>query len=339
MQRVAVYRRAMPRLRPFAALRPPPSLASRVAAPPYDVLDRAEARELCEAEALSFLRVTRADAVLPDSVDAHDPSVYEAAKQALAHLRAEGALVADAEPALYAYEQSAKLLGKQVAQTGLFGCCHADDYTKGAIKRHELTRRAKEDDRVAHALATRAHAGPVFLAHRPEPGLKAVIAEARVHDPLYDVTAPDGVRHRVWRIDAPDAAVEAAARLDAFYIADGHHRAAMAARVAAELPDVPEAAWFPCVLFDADELHVLPYHRVVRDLRGLDAPGVCERLGAIGDVEPLSAAPGPLGATEIAAYVGGTWCRVALHDVPDPEREPVRSLAYVMLAEDRKSVV
>jgi len=183
-------------LRPFRALRPTPEHVARVAAVPYDVVDRSEAAALAEGQPMSFLHVSRAEIDLPESVDPYDPAVYRKAAENLARLRDEGILLLDEQPALYIYRLQ---MGDHV-QTGVAGTFSVDEYDQDRIKKHEKTRKAKEDDRTRHILATRAQTGPVFLTYRGTPKLEALVETACQGDPLYDFTSPDGIRHTTWRV-------------------------------------------------------------------------------------------------------------------------------------------
>ena len=329
----------MLRLRPFAALRPKPELASKVAAVPYDVVNRAEACALCEDNPLSFLHVSRAEVDLPAEVDPYDARVYDGAKRAFAGLAERGVLLREERPCLYAYRQEATLAGRKVSQVGIVGCCHVDDYNEDRIKKHEVTRKDKEDDRTAHTLAINANAGPVFLAYKPEATLTALTEAATRGAALYDFTAADGVRHTVWCIDEPGPLVDAFARLEAAYVADGHHRSASAARAAVERRrnnpkhrGDEEYNWFLCVLFAADQLNVLPYHRLVRDLGGLSKGDYLAKLSAIATVAPANT-PIPEQPGSFGMYLDGQWYRVTLPQSAVAVDDPVRSLDYVLLSE------
>ena len=221
------------RIRPFRALRPTPAAAAAVACVPYDVVTTDAARALAAGAPLSFLHVTRAEIDLAPDVDPHDPVVYAAARANLARLRREAPLVVEDEPALYVY----RLRDGGHEQTGLAGCFPLDDYDGGAIKRHERTRRDKEDDRTHHMAAVEAQTGIIFLAYRRRAEIADLVAAVRAGAPLFDFEAPDGVRHTVWRATAGQTAdlVDGFAAVPALYIADGHHRAASAARARREL--------------------------------------------------------------------------------------------------------
>ena len=187
------------RLHPFRALRPRPEVADQVAAVPYDVVNRTEAAELARGNPRSFLHVGRSDIDLPEEVDAYDPRIYLRAREALDQFVLEGTLLRDEEPALYLYRQT--MDGRE--QVGVVGCVHVDDYERDLIRKHEKTRPDKEDDRTRHVLALNANAEPVFLTYRPRPEIDALVTRETAAPPLYDFTAPDGVRHTVWRVAAP----------------------------------------------------------------------------------------------------------------------------------------
>jgi uncharacterized protein (DUF1015 family) len=326
----------MLRLGPFAALRPLPELVARVSAVPYDVVSRAEAKALAAGEPLSFLHVTRPEIDLPDDVGPHDDRAYAQAATAFKALQGKDALVRETEPSVYVYRQEMNLLGERVGQTGVFACCHVGDYDDNVIKKHELTRKDKEDDRTRHMLAIGAHAGPVFIAYRPEARLTTLLTAAQKATPLYDFTASDGVRHVVWRASDAKTFVDGFAAAPAAYIADGHHRAASASRAAAERRkqgdgENADSQWFPCVLFASSELRVLPYHRVVKALpAGVDVYTLHDKLQTIGKLDHAHGAPA---SNKLGVYFASHWHTLKLRGTPDPYVDPVRSLAYVQLTE------
>ena len=329
----------MLRVKPFAALRPRAEVASKVASVPYDVVNTPEARALAEGNPLSFLHVSRAEIDLPEGTNPYDDRVYDGAKRAFQRLIADGVMQREAGSHLYAYRQQMTLLGRQVSQVGVVGCCHIDDYNQDVIKKHEVTRKDKEDDRTRHTQAINANAGPVFLAYKPEAALTRLISEATQREPLYDFVAPDGVQHTLWRIERAEPIVAAFGKLPCAYVADGHHRSASAARTGAELRSKnpthrgdEEYNWFLCVLFGADQLNVLPYHRLVRDLNGQSPEQFLDKLRAIATVEPTDA---PIGDRpgSFGVYLGGRWYRATLPASVIPKGDPVRSLDYVLLSE------
>ena len=306
------------RIRPFRALRPTPAAAAAVACVPYDVVSTEAARALAADAPLSFLHVTRAEIDLAPTVDPHDPAVYAAARANLARLREEAPLVVEAEPALYVY----RLRDGDHEQAGLAGCFALDDYDRDAIKRHERTRRDKEDDRTHHMAAVEAQTGIVFLAYRRRAEIDDLVAAVRAGAPLFDFEAPDGVRHTIWRATAGQTAdlVDGFAAVPALYIADGHHRVASAARARHVLAakDAGGAAPAPrdhflAVAFPDRETRILPYNRTVSDLAGADAEQFLAAVAARLPIRPTAETTPGKGA--VAMYVGRRWHRVDLGPV------------------------
>lgn len=328
------------RVAPFPALRPPAALAKEIASVPYDVVNTEEARALAEGNPKSFLHIVRPEIDLPDDTNPYDDKVYAQARAALDHFRKEGWLALDEEPALYLYRQQMgdeSPLGAQ-SQAGIVACCHVDDYP-ALIKRHELTRKAKEDDRTRHVLTTEANTGPVFLTFRDEKSLVERSAALQKTAPLYDFTAVDGVRHSVWRIDDPAGWVKDFERVPCAYVADGHHRTASAVRAGQERraknpghTGDEEYNWFLTVLFPASELKILPYHRVLLSLNGMDEAALLARLAEVGTVTDVAEAGPPSGAFDL--YVGGAWHRVTF-DPKSIDRSDVVASLDVALVQDR----
>jgi uncharacterized protein (DUF1015 family) len=324
------------RLHPFRALRPAPELAERVAAVPYDVVNRSEAAALAAGNPHSFLHVGRSDIDLPADVDPYDPRIYSKAREALDRFQADGTLLREAQPSLYLYQQT--MDGR--SQTGVVGCVHIDDYERDIIRKHEKTRRDKEDDRTRHVLTLRANAEPVFLTYRARPDLRALAEPVLACPPLYDFTAPDGVRHTVWRITDPAPFVDAFRQIPIAYVADGHHRSASAWRAGRELRNAPpqhrgdgEYNWFLAVLFPADELRILPYNRVVRDLAGMLASDVLARLSHLGRVS-VTDDPDPPRAGTFGVFLMDRWYRLELDEATIDRSDPIASLD-VSLLQDR----
>jgi uncharacterized protein (DUF1015 family) len=324
------------RLSPFAAVRPAPELAERVAAVPYDVVNRAEAAALAEGNPYSFLHVGRSDIDLPADVDPHDSRIYAQARSALDRFQAEGTLIREQAPSLYLYRQI--MDGR--AQTGVVGCVHIDDYEHDVIRKHEKTRQDKEDDRTRHVLTLQANAEPVFLTYRGRRDIAALSAPILETAPLYDFTAPDGVRHTVWRIPEPAPFLDAFRAVPCAYVADGHHRSASAWRAGRELRNAPaqqrgdgEYNWFLAVLFPAEELRILPYNRVVRDLHGLGPGSVLARLARVGHVtvtdNPVPERPGV-----VCFFLANEWYRLELDEATIDRSDPIASLD-VSLLQDR----
>jgi uncharacterized protein (DUF1015 family) len=254
---------------PFAALRPAPQAAAAVAAVPYDVVSTDEARTLASGYPLSFLHVSRAEIDLPPGTDPHSDPVYERAAENFADLRARAPLVEEETPLLYVYRLE---MGSHT-QTGMAACFSLDEYDQGLIKKHEKTRPDKEDDRTRHMLAISAQTGPVLLTYRASSAIDGLVERTAGESPLFDFTAPDGVRHTLWTVAVSDAdaIVEAFKQIPALYIADGHHRAASAARTRRALDGrgPGEHDRVMAVAFPDKQMQILPYHRVVKDLNGL----------------------------------------------------------------------
>ena len=324
------------RLNPFRAVRPLPALAARVAAVPYDVVNRAEALALAQGNPHSFLHVGRSDIDLPEDVDPHDPRIYAQARRALDRFLADGTLQKDAAPSIYVYRQV--MDGR--TQTGIVGCVHIDDYERDVIRKHEKTRQDKEDDRTRHVLTLMANAEPVFLTYRGLGEVDRLVEPMLETPPLYDFVAPDGVRHTVWQVPDPAPLVAAFGAVPCAYVADGHHRSASAWRAGRELrARLPggqgegEHDWFLAVLFPANQLRILPYNRVVRDLNGLDPAEVLARLSLAGNVsvteESVPRRPG-----EFCFFLKGRWYRIELAEATIDRSDPIGSLD-VSLLQDR----
>jgi uncharacterized protein (DUF1015 family) len=321
-------------LHPFRALRPEPRHAARVAAVPYDVVNTDEARALAEGNPLSFLRVSRAEIELPPSTDPYSDAVYARAAANFARLRGE-ALVVDAEPSVYFYRLR---MGTHV-QIGVAACFSIDEYDRDVIKKHERTRRDKEDDRTRHMLALSAQTGPVFLTYRAAPGnadVDAIRGRVTAEAPLFDFDAPDGVRHTLWSAAGADrdALVAAFGRIPALYIADGHHRAASAARARAELRakgSSGECDTMLAVAFPHDQLQVLAYNRIVNDLAGQSPEQFLSAVGERFTVAPVTSSPAaPLQRGDISMYAQGAWRTLRARTPPDPS-DAVASLDVSVL--------
>lgn len=312
----------------FRALRPTPEMAEKVAALPYDVVDREEARAIGEKNPDSFLHVDRAEMDLSPDTDLYDAKVYEKARENLKGMEEKGILIQEAAPCYYLYELTRK--GK--TQTGIVGCSSIDDYMNGIVKKHELTREDKEQDRIRHVDVCDANTGPIYLACRYTPELFSLVKQWKEeHDAVYDFVAEDEIRHRVWVIDDVEEnrlIRQEFEKISSIYIADGHHRAASAVKVGlkrrTEHPDYTgdeEFNYFLSVVFPYDELTILPYNRVVRDLNGLDEKAF---LGSLKFNFELMLMPGfpckPVEKHCMGMYVGGEWYHLkAWEDVFEKE--------------------
>ncbi len=296
-------------IQPFRALRPAPGRAAEVLAPPYDVLSSAEARERAKGSPWSFLHVSKAEIDLDPAIDPYDPAVYAKAADALRGMMAAGVLVRDAAPGYYVY----RLAWRGHVETGFAAAASLAAYAGNRIRKHELTTPAKEDDRVRQIEAVGAQTGPVMLAYPDAPAIDALLAEASARPASVDVTADDGVRHELWPVfDAATIAALTSAvdALPALYIADGHHRSAAALRVA-EARGVADGA-FLAVLLPQQEMTILDYNRVLRDLNGLTPEAALHEIGARYTVEPSDGPARPARADEVGMVLNGRWWKLTL---------------------------
>jgi uncharacterized protein (DUF1015 family) len=317
----------MATLSPFRALRPTTADAARIAAVPYDVVSVDEARTLADGNPISFLRVSLPELELPAGTDPYADAVYRRATQNFASLRAKH-LVLEDEPSVYFY----RLRMGSHTQTGLAGCFSLDEYDRDVIKKHERTRPDKEDDRTRHMIALGAQTGPVFLAYRANVDVDRIAASATAAAPLFDFAAPDGVQHTLWRIGGGDRdrLVAAFVGIPALYIADGHHRAASAARARAQLPGRPDAATMLAVAFPHDQVQILPYNRTVKDLGGLTPAAFLEALRERFAIDVGESAPRQRG--EIAMYFQRAWHTLRSRRKPDAS-DPIATLDVSVLQE------
>jgi uncharacterized protein (DUF1015 family) len=321
------------RLNPFRAIRPVPELAARVAAVPYDVVNREEAVALSAGNPHSFLHVGRSDIDLGPDVDPHDDRIYAKAREQLDRLLSEGTLVRDSKPALFLYRQI--MDGRE--QIGVVGCVHVDDYERDLIRKHEKTRQDKEDDRTRHVLTLNANAEPVFLTYRGQADIDTLAAATAKDRPLYDFTAPDGVRHTVWQISDPAPLVRAFGAIPHAYVADGHHRSASAWRAGKELRSSnpkhrgdEEYNWFLAVLFPAAQLRILPYNRTVRDLNRMKPPEFLAELARVGKLTATKS-PIPPRSGSFCVYLAGGWHSLELDPASIDRSDPIGSLDVSLL--------
>ena len=300
-------------IRPFQCVRPRKDVADRVAALPYDVYNRQEAKKEVEREPLSFLKIDRAETNFDDSVDTYAPEVYQKAKEILNEEIARGIYEKDDSEAYYIYELT--MNGR--AQTGLVACASVDDYVNNVIKKHENTREDKEIDRITHVDTCSAQTGPIFLAYRAQDAINKRVEANKEKEPVYDFTAVDGVKHRVWKMSDPDdveAIRKAFENLNQIYIADGHHRAASAVKVGLkrrkENPahtGKEEYNFFLSVLFPHDQLMIMDYNRSVTDLNGLTVPEFLEKIKENFEVEKVSGQVRPQEKGTFGMYLEDGW--------------------------------
>lgn len=314
----------MARIRPFRGLRPRDELANDVIAPPYDVLSEAEARAIVASQPRSFLRVTRSEVDLPEGSDSHGAAAYAKARENLDRYIEEGILVRDDAPRHYLYQ----LTWQGHTQTGLMTLCATEDYDAGTIKRHELTRPDKEQDRVDHIQALDAQTGLVFLAYRDNPRIAAAMRQAAEAEPAWRVTTDDGVEHALTVVSEPDhvaALEEAFGALPALYVADGHHRTAAASRVAAARGGSGTSGWFLSGLFPDSELRVLAYNRLVLDLNGHTPKVLLAALEADFVVKKVDD-PVPTERGSFTMYLDGQWRLLTARPGRIPEDDPVGAI-------------
>jgi uncharacterized protein (DUF1015 family) len=298
-------------LRPFRAVRPARENAAAVSSVPYDVVNTDEARALAAGNPLSFLHVTRSEIDLPDGTDPYSPQVYERARQNLGALRQAAPLVDEDEPSLYFYRL--RMGGHE--QTGIAACFSLDEYDRDLIKKHERTRRDKEDDRTRHMIDLRAQTGVVFLTYRASEAVDHLTRAVTADAPLYDFRADDGIHHTIWKVPArqTNELVDAFAAIPALYIADGHHRAASAARARAELQgrgDAGDSGTFIAVAFPDNQMQILPYNRIVKDLAGQTPAQLLAALRAKLPVRDGS--PAPAGKGRVSMFLDGRWYEIDL---------------------------
>lgn len=316
------------RIHAYRALRPPREIAGKIAAPPYDTVDTAEAAELAKDNPMSFLHINHSEIDLPPETPLYSDAVYAKAAENFRAFQQKGWLFLDDRPRMYLYSQT---LGDHT-QTGLVCCAHIDDYLQDVIKKHELTRKDKEDDRTRHTAALNANIGPVFIAYRDVPAIRQLLAPIpRQKAPEYDFVDELNVRHRVWPLEDTAPLVELFAKeVPISYIADGHHRSASAVRVGAERRAAnphhtgrEEYNWFLAVLFPASELKILPYNRAVKDLNGWTPADFLAKIRGIFRVTD-NPPPSPTAPRNISMYLGGKWYGLSWD--ADPAASPVDAL-------------
>ncbi len=318
-------------VRPFAALRPTAASAAEVVAPPYDVVSLDEARALAAGRPRSFLHISRPEIDLPEGSSPYSDEAYAQGARSLERLVAERVLVRDGKPTYYLY----RMTSEGHTQTGVAFVGSVRGYEENRIRRHELTRPDKENDRVRNIATLNAQTGPVLLAYRASDGLRDLLGVATNAAPLLSVTGPNGVVHTIWdTTPATDATLEAELdTLDALYIADGHHRSAAAARVAAARRGSPDASheFFLAVAFPHDEMRILDYNRVVRDLGGWSAEELLARIRGSFAVAALRAGHSPAQPETFAMYLAGEWYELKIRPELVPRHDPVASLDISLL--------
>ncbi len=328
----------MATVKPFLCIRPNPEVAHRVAALPYDVYNRKEAKQEIEREPLSFLQIDRAETNFPDSVDTYDPIVYQKAKELLGGMMEEGSFLREEQECYYVYE----LIMEGRSQTGLVACASIDDYLQNTIKKHENTREEKELDRIHHVDICDAQTGPIFLAYRANQTISIEVANAKEETPLYSFTSVDGITHRIWKIFSEER-IETIRRafsdIGSIYIADGHHRAASAVKVGLkrrkENPGYTgkeEFNYFLSVLFPHDQLMIMPYNRTVKDLNGRTKEEFLHRISESFTVEYLGTVPfAPIKKATFGMVLKDGWYCLSAKEELRAISDPVASLDVSLL--------
>lgn len=330
----------MAEIRPFPCVRPAVELADRVAALPYDVYNRQEAKAEVRREPLSFLKIDRAETSFDDSVDTYAPEVYQKAKELLEQDMEKGVYVTDTDRAYYIYQ----LVMDGRSQTGLVACSSVDDYLNHVIKKHENTRADKEVDRMTHVDTCSAQTGPIFLAYRADQVISDVVADYLKTEPLYDFTAVDGISHRVWKIDAADDVdkiYRAFQGIDKIYIADGHHRAASAVKVGLKRREAhpgytgeEEFNYFLSVLFPHDELMIMDYNRTVKDLNGLTQEEFMKKIEENFEISESDLPVSPDKKGTFGMYTAGKWYTLTAHPELFEGKDAVGSLDVSVLQDN-----
>ncbi|MEW8029756.1 MAG: DUF1015 family protein [Candidatus Thiodiazotropha sp.] len=329
----------MPLIRAFPGLRPAEGRAADVAAPPYDVMNEAEAREMARGRPWSFLHISRPEIDLPQGTDPYAPEVYAKAAENLKEMEREGVLVRDEKPCFYVY----RLTMGEHQQTGLVAAASVEAYDCDRIKKHEFTRPAKEDDRVRQIDALNAQTGPVFLVYPSAAAVEALLKEVSQSSPEMGVTAADGVRHEIWALDDDEKVAMLTRefnRMEALYVADGHHRSAAGSRVAASRKAAnsnhsgDEAYnYFLSVIFPHNQMQILDYNRVVKDLNGLDKTAFLARIEEVFQLQSSDQPVKPEQSGEFGMYLDGRWYRLRLNSAQIPS-DPVARLDVSLLADN-----
>ncbi len=330
----------MATVRPFRGLRPVKAYADKIASPPYDVLDSDEAREIVKNNPLSFLRVVKPEVDLSPDIDLYSKPVYQQGAKNLRRLMEDGLMNQDKSPGFYFYRQ---IMGDH-SQTGLVACVSAEDYDNDVIKKHEFTRKEKEEDRIRHIETQNAQCGPVFLTYPDHKGIDSIQKRVCSGEPEYDFTADDGIRHTLWVVFEPGD-IEAISRLFAsevptLYVADGHHRSASGAIIASRRKAAnpghtgrEEYNYFLSVIFPETQMKILPYNRVVKDLKGRTPEELIQGFSEGFTVERTGVKE-PRASQEFSMYLAGNWYTLRPKDGTFPAEDPVKSLDASILQEN-----
>lgn len=328
-------------VRPFKAVRPSKERAEQVAALPYDVMNSEEAREMVKGNPYSFLHVDKAEIDLPKDIDQYDDQVYAKAKANIDKFLAEGTFIRDEKPNFYIY----RLIMGDVSETGIVGAASIDDYSENRIKKHEFTREAKEKDRIRHVDTSNANTGPIFLTYPEDKDLSDLVAEWTAKTPEYDFTSEDGVQHTVWLVDG-EAAIETIQKafeaIPALYIADGHHRAASAVKVGQMRRDAnpdyngdEEFNYFLSVIFPSNQLKILDYNRIIKDLNGLTEDEFLNKIKEKFVVEEYTGAGQfkPEAKHTFGLYLPGRWFKLTAKPEVLHDEDTLKSLDVSVMAD------
>jgi len=327
----------MPDIRPFKGLRPDQKYAEEVAAPPYDVLNSQEARELAKDNPYSFLHVSKPEIDLPEGIDQYDERVYEKGVENFKKLMAEKVLIQDEEPCFYIYRQ---VMGDH-EQSGIVAAASVENYNNGIIKIHEHTREDKEQDRAKHVDMLSANTGPVFLTYHAKKSIDALVEKIQKNAPLYDFTSSDGIKHTVWKVDDKDVIkkiIHEFGALDYLYVSDGHHRSAAASRVQKirkeQNPDHTgneEYNYFLTVIFPDDQMYIMDYNRVVKDLNGLSDDKFLKKISEKFEIEKQPVRYKPEMKHTFGMYIDGVWYKLTAKPGIFNMDDPVESLDVSIL--------
>ncbi len=319
----------MATLKPFAALRPKPELAAQICELPYDVMSSEEARQIAASNPFSFLHVSKPEIDLPPGTDTYSPQVYATGKENFQRLISQGALRLDAQPCFYLYRQ----IMSSHAQVGLVAAASCEEYLRGIIKKHEFTRPDKEDDRVRHIETLNSQTGPVFLTYRATAMMDEFVAKKIATSPDVDFTAKDGVRHTAWTV-GDDSSIrfirDQFAKIPFLYIADGHHRSAAAARVYQSRKGAGQSGQFLTVTFPHNQMQILPYNRVLKDLNGLTPEQLLEKLDGVLIIK-RDGAPSPARKHELGLFLGGKWHTLNFRPRFAATSDPIEKLDVTLL--------
>ena len=334
-------------IRAFKGFRPRKDLVAKVASPPYDVVNSEEAREIAQGNPYSFLHVVKSEIDLPEDIDHYSDQVYQKASENLQKMITEGILVEDQEPSLYLYQQQ---MGDH-KQIGIVACASIEDYEKDIIKKHELTRADKENDRIRHVDTTNANTGPVFLTYPADPQIDAEIAQLSKNEPEYHFQTDDSVYHTLWHISdrkVSDFFIAKFTRIPVLYVADGHHRSASAFKVGKKRREAnpdhtgnEEYNFFLAVLFPGEQLQIMDYNRIVKDLNGLTAEKFLQRVGAKFEIQEMPAGRQykPEKKHSIGMYLAGKWYQITPKEGTYTPNDPVKSLDVAILMDNLLSPV